>query len=383
MAETGALPRETTPGGADGSGPPRRSGILASLNRWLGWRHLATATALLVSAAVVAAVSLHVLLSVLGLYPVGPDVLFGAALITILIATPVVLYAQLIIRELVRSRQALRRMTDELAWALHKAEEGNRAKSTFLAAMSHELRTPLNAIIGFSDVMAGQRLGPLEDPRYRGYAADINASGTHLLEIINDILDIAKIESGQAVIEDDDTMPIAEVVEASMTIVEPMAVQAGVSLQALLPAVAVRLTGVERMIRQILINILSNAVKFTAAGGSVVLDVVPRYNGWLLVTVTDTGIGMSEDETRIALTPFGQIDGPLNRRHGGTGLGLPLARSMMELHGGHLTIVSAPGQGTTVELRFPPNRVSFERVSFDRANGPAEEAGAAVEPRRA
>lgn len=346
---------------AGGDDRPRRHRLVAAMNRRLGRMNLATATAALVSANVVAAVILHALLWALGAYPGGADGLSAVALVTVLLSTPLVLYAQQMIRELVASRQALRLMTDKLAWALHNAEQANNAKSAFLATMSHELRTPLNAIIGFSEVMANQRLGPLADERYRGYSEDINTSGTHLLEIINEILDIAKIESGQAIIEDEEEMLVGAVVDATCTIVRPLAGRLGVDLQTRLPPAEIRLVGIERMVRQILINILSNAVKFTPAGGSVTLEAVPRYNGWLVIAVTDTGIGMTPDETVVALTPFGQVDGPHNRRHGGTGLGLPLAKSMMELHGGRLTIVSKPGQGTTVELRFPPNRVKFRR----------------------
>jgi two-component system, cell cycle sensor histidine kinase PleC len=362
----------TAGGGED---RPPRAGFVVSMNRRLGRMHLATATAVLVTVAVVAAVSLHAVLAALGAYPADWEVLTGAAIATAVVATPIVVHAQSIIRELVASRQALRLMTDKLAWALHNAEQANQAKSAFLATMSHELRTPLNAIIGFSDVMAHQRLGAMSDPRYRDYAADINASGTHLLEIINDILDIAKIESGQSIIEEDEPISIVTVLEAACTMVRPMADRAGVPLRTRRPSVEVRLVGVERMIRQILVNILSNAVKFTPAGGSVTLDVVPRYNGWLIIAVTDTGIGMSAEETRIALTAFGQVDSPQNRRHGGTGLGLPLAKSMMELHGGRLTVISAPGEGTTIELRFPPNRVRFQR---EPATG-AEVAGTEAE----
>jgi signal transduction histidine kinase len=340
---------------------PRRTGAFASVNRWLGRRHLATASLLLVAGTVLAALAVHGILIVTGAYQAGRDDLVVAAVVTVVIGTPVVLYAQLIIRELVRSRQALRRMTDELVWALHDAEQANQAKSAFLATMSHELRTPLNAIIGFSDIMANQHLGPMANERYLEYAGDINASGTHLLEIINDILDIAKIESGQAHIEDEEPLAVAAVIDAACKIVRPMAERGGVDLQIRLPAVEARLVGVERMIRQILINVLSNAVKFSPARGTVTLEVVPRYNGWLVVSVTDTGIGMTPEETVIALTPFGQVDSPERRRHGGTGLGLPLAKSMTELHGGRLAIDSAPGRGTSVELRFPPNRVRYER----------------------
>lgn len=359
---------------ADSGDRPRWTGWLTPVNRWFGQRRLATATLFFVSLVVVAALTLHLLLASLGWGHADPGDLLSVLFVTVVISVPIVLYAQLIIRELVRSRRALRLMTDKLAWALHNAEQANQAKNRFLATMSHELRTPLNAIIGFSDIMANERLGPMSAPRYRDYAADINASGAHLLDIINDILDIAKIESGQAVIDEDQPHEVETLVDAACMIVRPIAERAGVALVTRLPAGAARLSGAERMIRQVLINILSNAVKFTPAGGTVAVEALPRFDGWLTIRVSDTGIGMSPEEIRVAVTPFGQIDSPENRRHGGTGLGLPLAKSMTELHGGRLLITSAPGEGTTVELRFPPKRVRFLRAVGGASDEPAAEA---------
>ena len=281
----------------------------------------------------------------------------ATAIVTVVVVTPIIVYAQSVIRELLTSRRALRLMTDRLAWALHNAEQANEAKSTFIASMSNELRTPLNAIIGFSDIMANQRLGALENPRYRGYAQDINVSGAHLLEIINDILDIARIEAGKAAVEPETDVDVAKVAAAAITIVGPMAERGGLDLKCRLPDASIRLVAVERMVRQVLINVLSNAVKFTASGGSVRLSAAVLDDGSLALTVADSGIGMSADDIEVALTPFGQVDSPQSRQHEGTGLGLPLARSMMELHGGRLSVESAPGVGTSVELRFPAGRV--------------------------
>lgn len=337
--------------------PPRRAGLLAALNRRLGRMNIVSVTVLFLVVTGLAALSIHLLLDAAGLQTFDLEALRGVAIVTVLVGTPIILYAQSVIRELLASRRALRLMTERLALALNNAEQANEAKSGFLASMSHELRTPLNAIIGFSDIMANQRLGAMANARYRGYACDINASGVHLLEIINDVLDIAKIESGQAMVAEDRAVDLDAVVSAACTMVGPQAAAGGVGLQCRVPDLGVALVAVERMVRQVLANILSNAVKFTPAGGAVRMRIGLAEDGGLIVTVTDTGIGMSPEDVKVALTPFGQVDSPLGRQRCGTGLGLPLARSMMELHGGRLTIDSAPGEGTIVELYFPPSRV--------------------------
>ena len=160
---------------------PRRGGVLTAVNRRLGRMSMAAVTVILLSGTLVAAIALHVLLAALGVHRFGLETVQATAIVTVVVVTPIIVYAQSVIRELLTSRRALRLMTDRLAWALHNAEQANEAKSTFIASMSNELRTPLNAIIGFSDIMANQRLGALENPRYRGYAQDINVSGAHLL----------------------------------------------------------------------------------------------------------------------------------------------------------------------------------------------------------
>ena len=248
-------------------------------------------------------------------------------------------------------------MTEKLAWALDNAERANEAKSHFLANMSHELRTPLNAIIGFSDILKNERFGAIGEPRYREYAADINDSGIHLLGIINDILDLAKIESGNATTLSETEFELGAVLESAEHMVRLLAERGGVDLVVERPERDIRLVGVERMVRQILVNILSNAVKFTESGGTVYLATSLRNNGSLTISVSDTGIGMTPDEIKIALTPFGQTDSAISRKYQGTGLGLPLAKAMMELHEGRLLVRSAQGKGTSIFLVFPASRV--------------------------
>jgi PAS domain S-box-containing protein len=232
--------------------------------------------------------------------------------------------------------------------------EANKVKSDFLANMSHELRTPLNAIIGFSEMIRDAMIGPL-DARYREYGGDINNSGRHLRDIINDILDISKIESGGLVLREE-MVSIAETAEACRRIVTAMANDAGVTLSIDVPdsLPLVRLDQVR--FQQILLNLMSNAVKFTPEGGNVSLFAAVEPDG-AVIAVEDTGIGMNAEQIAIALEPFRQIDGPLSRRFDGTGLGLPLAKALVELHGGRLDIESAPGAGTTVSIHLPSERM--------------------------
>ncbi len=274
-----------------------------------------------------------------------------------LVAAPLILYSRRVIGQLHESRAALEEMTRRLAIAAEEAHQANRAKSAFLANMSHELRTPLNAILGFSEIMKDQHLGPLNNPRYQSYTRDIHSSGVYLLGIINDVLDLSKIEAGKMTLDSAEEFVLADTVKASIAMVESLGDKFDVRLEAELPAPDVRLIGVERMMRQILINLLGNAVKFTQAGGVVHVSAGPCVGGYAL-TVSDTGIGMSEEDIAQALTPFGQVGNQANIRHAGTGLGLPLAKAMVELHGGAMEIISAPGQGTSIVLTFPLSRVA-------------------------
>lgn len=334
-----------------------RRSPLSSVNRLLGRMPILVTTALLTSVAVVLAISLNWLLGQTGLIEFTWRIFTATTIVTILTGFPIIVYSQLIIREIKSSRQMLRKMTERLAWAFDNAERANEAKSHFLANMSHELRTPLNAIIGFSDIMRNERFGPIGNERYLGYARDVNDSGIHLLGIINDILDLAKIEAGHATMEAETKFDAGAAIGSAERMVRPMADARGVSLVVDANNCDLMLVGVERMVRQVLINVLSNAVKFTESGGLVTLSAEYRAHGNFVISIADTGIGMSLEEIKVALTPFGQADNTMTRHQAGTGLGLPLAKAMMELHGGRLMVRSEKGAGTAIILIFPGTRV--------------------------
>jgi signal transduction histidine kinase len=266
------------------------------------------------------------------------------------------------VRYMLRAARAfddLRRTQGVLIAAKEAAEAADRAKSEFLANMSHELRTPLNAIIGFSTLMHDAAFGPLHE-RYRSYAKIVTDSGSHLLSLINDILDIAKAES-QGLELGDAEVDLSEVVTFSVAMVEPMAVNCKVACQSTVDDGLPLFWGDGKKLRQILINLLSNAVKFTPAGGTVRLTVQREQSGGLMVSVADTGIGIAADKIPVALAPFGQVDSSLARKYDGVGLGLPLTKRLIELHGGTMEISSEPGQGTTVTARFPTERLQDAR----------------------
>ncbi|HLI20046.1 MAG TPA: HAMP domain-containing sensor histidine kinase [Stellaceae bacterium] len=255
------------------------------------------------------------------------------------------------------ANEKVRRLNENLRISEARLAEASQAKSEFLARMSHELRTPLNAIIGFSEMMREAMIGPL-DARYRGYGADINSAGRHLQRIINDILDISKIEGGRLELRDE-PVSIGESVEACRRIVAAMAEAASVQLRVEVPADLPPIRCDALRFRQILLNLMSNAVKFTPAAGRV--DVSASIAGGnAVIAVADTGIGMKKEDIAIALEPFRQIDhaggGALTRRFDGTGLGLPLAKALVELHGGMLEIESMPDAGTTVRIVMPLER---------------------------
>jgi PAS domain S-box-containing protein len=240
--------------------------------------------------------------------------------------------------------------------AKETAEAANRIKSEFLANMSHELRTPLNAIIGFSEMMGRQMLGPLGSEHYVEYARDIHDSGTHLLGLINDILDVSKLEAGKVELEDNE-IDMAEVIEATFRLVRERAKTNEVELIADGLDDLPHLRADVRRTKQILLNLLSNAVKFTPPGGSVTVKCYISLADEMVVQVIDTGVGMAPEDIPRALAPFAQIDSTLNRKYDGTGLGLPLTKSLVELHGGTLEIESEPGAGTTVTIVFPRERI--------------------------
>jgi signal transduction histidine kinase len=263
------------------------------------------------------------------------------------------------IRELEATRDELERTADQLRLAVKAASAADTSKAQFLASMSHELRTPLNAILGFSEILKDAHITDLR--RVRDYAVNIFESGSHLLELIDDVLDLSKLDAGHLELSND-AVDLSESIAACVRLMEPHSTKADVRLRSALPDGLPLLRADDRRVRQILLNLLSNALKFTPAGGSV--DIAVSYSdAGLAMTVADTGIGMTPDQIPVALERFGQIDSRLSRKYTGTGLGLPLTKHLTELHGGTLMIVSEPGRGTTVTALFPPERVEFTRLA--------------------
>jgi two-component system, cell cycle sensor histidine kinase PleC len=264
-------------------------------------------------------------------------------------ATPVVVTASLDITD---------RKTAEMALisAKEEAELASRSKTEFLANMSHELRTPLNAIIGFSQVMAGEMMGPVGSPRYVGYAKDICTSAQHLLGIISDILDVSKLEAGKIELDEEEAEVAAVVADVLQLVRErarALEVELAVEVPRSLPAVRVDVL----KLKQVLLNLVTNAIKFSHAGGRVELRAEEGVDG-LYISVADRGIGMDKAEIATAVSRFGQVASAWSRKHPGTGLGLPLAIGLIELHGGNLVIDSKKGVGTTVTVRLPDHRIA-------------------------
>jgi signal transduction histidine kinase len=237
--------------------------------------------------------------------------------------------------------------------ARQQAEEASLSKTRFLANMSHELRTPLNAIIGFAEVIRKEMLGPVGNPRYTEYVDDILSSGQHLLSLINNILDMSKIESGSWRIQPEMIDPV-EVLEAGLRIFRERAVGRGVQLGMAADPDLYEGFVDRQALRQILLNLVSNAIKFTAGGGEIEVGAARLPDGGFRIWVSDTGIGIAPENIPVVLAPFGQVENDLTRKYEGTGLGLPLVKSLVELHGGCFELDSMPGRGTTVRATFPP-----------------------------
>lgn len=233
-----------------------------------------------------------------------------------------------------------------------EAELASRVKSEFISNMSHELRTPLNTVIGFSKLIGEHQERRLKDQEIVQYANLIHDAAGHLLSIINDILDISKIQSGKYTLDNRD-LSLGEAVEAVMPAFQPNARQAGVRLEYRIDPALQPIRGDAAKVRQIITSLVGNAIKFTREGGRVMVEAVRLATGGAALVVRDTGIGMSDDEIRVALMPFGQVDGARSRWREGTGLGLPIAKALVELHGGRLEIRSRKGQGTEVAVVMP------------------------------
>jgi signal transduction histidine kinase len=250
----------------------------------------------------------------------------------------------------------IKKVEFELRKAKEAAEASSTAKTEFLAQMSHELRTPLNAIIGFSEILQTQCFGTLGDEKYMDYASHINASGVHLLETINDILEFTKLETGEIRLFES-KVDISETLDTAIKQIMPFAEMTNINISGSSDENLPFLYGDDGKIRKIVTNLLSNAVKFTPQGGDVEIAAKTDDAGNLVITITDTGIGIPTEDIAKIFEAFGQIDSDLNRRYEGLGLGIPLAIKMAKLHGAHLTFDSEVGVGTTVAFIFPRARV--------------------------
>ena len=258
----------------------------------------------------------------------------------------------------VRDITTWKRTEHDLRLAKDQAEEASRHKSDFLARVSHELRTPLNAIIGFSEIMRMGQQGQLPNEKYRGYLNDIHSSGNHLLAMINDLLDLSKIESGRMEL-DFTSVNLPECFDQAAKMLQDQATRARVLLRKSFPENLPRVVADQRAMRQVIQNLLSNAIKYTDAGGQVIVSALVEPNGALILRLKDTGIGMSKDELKQALVPFMRVEKP-GRERQGTGLGLPLTKALVEANRAAFTISSEIGQGTQIDITFPTTRVLAE-----------------------
>ena len=255
------------------------------------------------------------------------------------------------VAELEITKRDLEKTSQDLRRARDAAEAANLAKSTFLAGMSHELRTPLNAVIGFSEMLTTEIFGPLGSERYLGYARDIHGSGIHLLALINDILDLSRIDAGEGKLDEED-LDLSAVISQSLRFVARQAEAGGLVLDSSCESGLPLVRADQRRLKQTLINLLANAVKFTPPKGRITVRAYRCETG-IAIAVADTGIGIAAADIPRALERFGQVDSTLARKYEGAGLGLPLAKQFMELHGGTLSLESTLNAGTTVTVTLP------------------------------
>ncbi|HEY0901657.1 MAG TPA: PAS domain-containing sensor histidine kinase, partial [Micavibrio sp.] len=271
-----------------------------------------------------------------------------------------ILYYEGSLENISQRKEAELKMSD----AMLQSDLANRAKSEFLANMSHELRTPLNAIIGFSEIISNEVYGAINHRQYWDYAKDIHTSGKQLLRIINDILDVSRIDAGDRQLNES-SIDMQKLVQSCVDFIGAKITESGLHVNNVTINHIPDLVGEELAVKQCLLNLLSNAMKFTQSGGSITISSEVDGDGRLRLSVTDTGVGLDDDEIEKALSPFGQVETALSRSTSGAGLGLTLVTSLMRLHGGHLELVSQKGIGTTATLVFPRKRV----VKADRGPG--------------
>jgi signal transduction histidine kinase len=256
---------------------------------------------------------------------------------------------------LLAAKQEAERAAVRARDAMIEAQTADRAKTQFLANMSHELRTPLNAIIGFADVLRGDLAGPGRTDGAADYAEYIYGSGCHLLSIINDILDLSRLESGRLPLNEE-RICLPELVKACLAVLAERVDEAGLTMETALADDLPEVVGDARMLKQLVVHLVGNAIKFTPRGGRIRLRADREAEGDLTMTISDTGIGIEPEHLAQVTAPFWQVDGDLNRSCDGTGLGLPLSKALAEAHGGGLTIVSELGVGTRVAVRLPAVR---------------------------
>jgi signal transduction histidine kinase len=252
-----------------------------------------------------------------------------------------------------------KRAEEELVSAKRAAEQANEQKSEFLAKVSHEIRTPLNAVIGFSEVMMEERFGPIGNERYRQYLRDIHLSGSHLMSLINDLLDLSKIEAGKVELSFE-SVRVNDIIQDCVALMQPQANRERIIIRTSLSAGVPNVVADPRSLRQIILNLLSNAIKFTKPGGQVIVSTAMEENGEVIIRVRDTGVGMSEKDVETALKPFRQVTTSDRTRFDGTGLGLPLTKALVEANRASFAIDSAVDQGTLVKITFPTTRVLAE-----------------------